>query len=100
MYSKKVQCSKTITIISPKCYYVTSYCPPLLHANEMMHQSYLISSYVSPSSGLKGFPVLSHCDATADTANAATHLIISTTQLTDFFQKRCKLKRMNRMFST
>ena len=35
--------------------------------------SYLMSSYVSPSSGLKGFPVLSHCDATADTANAATH---------------------------
>lgn len=38
-----------------------------------IHLSYLISSYVSPSRGLKGFPVLSHCDATADTANAATH---------------------------
>lgn len=35
--------------------------------------THLISSYVSPSSGLKGFPVLSHCDATAETANAATH---------------------------
>lgn len=40
--------------------------------------SYLMSSYVSPSSGLKGFPVLSHCDATADTANAATHYTAAT----------------------
>ena len=34
---------------------------------------YLINSYVSPSNGLNGFPVRSHCEATADTANAATH---------------------------
>lgn len=34
---------------------------------------YLISSYVSPRRGLKGLPVLSHWEATADTAKAATH---------------------------
>lgn len=33
---------------------------------------YLISSYVSPRSGLKGLPVLSHWEATAETAKAAT----------------------------
>lgn len=51
-----------------RCVYVCS-----RHAWEGCVQSHLMSSKVSPSSGLKGFPVLSHCDATADTANAATH---------------------------
>lgn len=37
------------------------------------HRPYLMSSYVSPSSGLNGLPVLSHWEATADTAKAATH---------------------------
>lgn len=40
--------------------------------------SHLTSSYVSPRRGLKGLPVLSHWDATADTANAATHWIENT----------------------
>lgn len=34
--------------------------------------AYLMSSYVSPRSGLKGLPVLSHWEATAETAKAAT----------------------------
>lgn len=42
-------------------------------ANAHSDRAHRTSSYVSPSSGLKGFPVRSHCEATADTANAATH---------------------------
>lgn len=37
-----------------------------------MNSPYLINSYVSPKSGLKGLPVLSHWEATAETAKAAT----------------------------
>lgn len=44
---------------------------PLLFSASSVH--YLINSYVSPSNGLNGFPVRSHCEATADTAKAATH---------------------------
>lgn len=33
---------------------------------------YLVNSYVSPKSGLNGLPVLSHWEATAETAKAAT----------------------------
>lgn len=40
-------------------------------------KSSLMSSYVSPRSGLKGLPVLSHWEATAETAKAATDCILS-----------------------
>lgn len=39
---------------------------------------YLTSSYVSPRSGLNGLPVLSHWEATAETAKAATDCKQST----------------------
>lgn len=50
--------------------------PSVLHSTAHGTQEawpYLISSYVSPRSGLNGLPVLSHWEATADTAKAATH---------------------------
>lgn len=49
--------------------------PSVLHSTAHGTQAwpYLTSSYVSPRSGLNGLPVLSHWEATADTAKAATH---------------------------
>ena len=44
-----------------------------MYVNDNNYPPHLCSSYVSPSRGLKGLPILSQLEAVADTANAVTY---------------------------